>query len=102
VPLIFLHTDKSGLLNCIADVLRMIRTKAASIITPSKVTAQTLFLGFDAHGKSAGYCAGEPVPEFISDRSGVCDPHGCATTAEIELLGEPLLTRAVDTTYTKL
>ena len=67
-----------------------------------KVTVQTLFLGFDAHGKSTGYCAGDPVPEFISDRSGAFDPHGCATTAEIEFLGEPLMTRAVHTTYTKL
>ena len=56
---------------------------------------------FDAHGKSTGYCAGDPLPEFMSDRSGACDPHGCATTAEIEFLGEPLMTLAVHTTYTK-
>jgi len=38
----------------------------------------------------------------INDRSGACAPQGSATTAEIEFCGEPLTSRSVHTTYTKL
>src|SRR5437879_5319624 len=58
------------------------------------------------HGrKNMGYCGaagGAAAAGFISDRSGACVPHGCATTAEIEFCGEPLMNRSVHTTYTKL
>ena len=52
-----------------------------------------------------GYCGGTggaAAAGFIRERSGACVPHGCATTAEIEFCGEPLMNLSVHTTYTKL
>ena len=53
-------------------------------------------------GGGPGYCGGGAAADSISDRSGAWVPHGCATTAEIEFCGEPLMNRSVHTTYTKL
>ena len=47
------------------------------------------------------YCcamADAPAADPIVDKSGCCDPHGSATTAEIEFWGEPLMSRSVHTT----